>query len=211
MKLEANLLPRITIRTPNVLVVRAILAIAKSPNPTNVLAAAEAIEAIAGIFVHRIELWPLIKRSIAVKRDEELDTTLEAAVIVRDRTRENGRVPQQQTVSRTLLVKGLEYDHAIVLNADLLNNAQDFLRRCDSGPAYPEGSLEEACSAVPATRSVTGWRRKVRYISLTSVMNQARPGTPMDVQGAGFLRPTYNWRRGLFALRIRGVRGILHL
>ena len=126
MKLEANLLPRITIRTPNVSVVRAFLAIAKSPNPTNVLAAAEAIEAIAGVFVHRIELWRLIKRSIAVKCDEELDTTLEAAVIVRDRTRENGRVPQQRTVSRTLLVKGLEYDHAIILNAGLLNNAQDF-------------------------------------------------------------------------------------
>ena len=78
------------------------------------------------VFVHRSELWGTIKRSIAVQRDEGLDTTLAAAVIVRDRTRENGRAAQQRTVSRTLLVKGLEYDHAMILNAGSLGDAQDF-------------------------------------------------------------------------------------
>ena len=125
-KLEAERLPRVTARTPNVPLVRTVLEIAESPTPANVLAAAETIEAICGVFVHRSELWRAIKRSIAVQRDEGLDTTLEAAVIVRDRTRENGRAAQQRTVSRTLLVKGLEYDHAMILNAGLLNNAQDF-------------------------------------------------------------------------------------
>ena len=125
-KLEADRLPRITARTPNAPVVRAVLAIVKASTPTNVLAAAQALEAIPGVFVHRNELWRLIKRSIAVQQDEGLDTTLVAAVIVRDRTREDGRMPQQRTVSRTLLVKGLEYDHSIILDANLLENAQDF-------------------------------------------------------------------------------------
>ena len=125
-KLEAERLPRVTARTPNVPLVRTVLEIAESPTPANVLAAAETIEAMPDIFVHRSELWRAIKRSIAVQRDEGLGTTLEAAVIVRDRARENGRAAQQRTVSRTLLVKGLEYDHAIILNAGLLNNAQDF-------------------------------------------------------------------------------------
>ena len=124
--LEADRLPRVTASTTNVPVVRAFLEIAESPTPANLLVAAETIEAIPGVFVHRSELWRAIKRSIAVQRDEKLDTTLEAAVIVRDRTRENGRAAQQRTVSRTLLVKGLEYDHAMILNAGLLDNAQDF-------------------------------------------------------------------------------------
>ena len=124
--LEADRLPRVTASTTNVPVVRAFLEIAESPTPANLFVAAETIEAIPGVFVHRSELWRAIKRSIAVQRDEKLDTTLEAAVIVRDRTRENGRAAQQRTVSRTLLVKGLEYDHAMILNAGLLDNAQDF-------------------------------------------------------------------------------------
>ena len=124
--LEADRLPRVTASTSNVQVVRAVLEIAESPTPTNVLTAAETIEAIPSVFVHRSELWRAIKRSIAVQRDEELGTTQAAAVIVRDRTRENGRAAQQRTVSRTLLVKGLEYDHAMILNAGLLDNAQDF-------------------------------------------------------------------------------------
>ena len=123
--LEADRLPRVTASTPNVPVVQAVLAIAESPTPANVLAAAETIEAIPGVFVHRIEFWQAIKRSIAVQRDEELDSTQAAAVIVRDRMRENGRAAQQRTVSRTLLVKGLEYDHAVVLNAGVLD-AQEF-------------------------------------------------------------------------------------
>ena len=125
-RLETDQLPRVTASTPNVQVVRAVVEIAESPTPANVLAAAETIEAIPGVFVHRSELWRAINRSIAVQRDEELDTTRAAAVIVRDRTRENGRAAQQRTVSRTLLVKGLEYDHALILNAHSLDNAQDF-------------------------------------------------------------------------------------
>ena len=124
--LEADRLPRVTASTANVMVVRSVLEIVESATPANVLAAAETIEAIHGVFVHRSELWRAIKRSVAVQRDEELDTTQAAAVTVRDRTRENGRAAQQRTVSRTLLVKGLEYDHAIILNASLLGNAQDF-------------------------------------------------------------------------------------
>ena len=123
--LEKAKLPRITARTRNVEVVRAILAVAESPTPANMLIAAELIETLPGAFVHRMELWRGFNRSITVQRDEKLATVREAAVIVRDRTRENGRAAQPRTISRTVLVKGLEYDHALVLNATSLD-AQDF-------------------------------------------------------------------------------------
>ncbi len=123
--LEEERLPRITASTPNVPLVRAVLAVAESPAPANILTAAKLIETIPGAFVHRVELWRGFKRSFAVQRDEKLATVREAAVIVRDRTRENGRAGEPRTVSRTVLVKGLEYDHALILNATSLD-AQDF-------------------------------------------------------------------------------------
>ena len=123
--LEKRRLPRITARTRNVPLVEAIRAVAESPTPANILTAADLIETISDAFVHRVELWRGFKRSIAVQRDENLATAREAAVIVRERTRENGRAAQQRTVSRTVLVKGLEYDHSLILNATSLD-AQDF-------------------------------------------------------------------------------------
>jgi DNA helicase IV len=45
----------------------------------------------------------------------------EAAWQVRYRTSITGRTPYARVVSRTLLVKGLEYDHAIVLDAGALS------------------------------------------------------------------------------------------
>ena len=46
---------------------------------------------------------------------------LAAALVTRDRTRESGRAVAPRTVSRTMLVKGLEYDHAVVLDAAQLD------------------------------------------------------------------------------------------
>ncbi len=40
---------------------------------------------------------------------------------VRDSARREGRTLERRLVSRTLLIKGLEFDHAIVLNADELD------------------------------------------------------------------------------------------
>lgn len=45
----------------------------------------------------------------------------EAAVQTRDRTRRSGRSPGRYVISRTLLVKGLEFDHVLILNVDDLD------------------------------------------------------------------------------------------
>jgi DNA helicase-2/ATP-dependent DNA helicase PcrA len=48
-------------------------------------------------------------------------TLSEAAWTLRNNTKELGRRIDQRVISRTLLVKGLEFDHSIVLNADELD------------------------------------------------------------------------------------------
>jgi DNA helicase-2/ATP-dependent DNA helicase PcrA len=60
-------------------------------------------------------------RSLRSHARRSQPTLRDAAWHVRDVTRRIGRREDRRTVSRTLLVKGLEYDHAIVLKADELN------------------------------------------------------------------------------------------
>jgi DNA helicase-2/ATP-dependent DNA helicase PcrA len=48
-------------------------------------------------------------------------TVEEAAIAVRERLRYLGRRPSRFTVSRTLLMKGQQFDHVIVLDADALD------------------------------------------------------------------------------------------
>lgn len=70
----------------------------------------------------RFELFAEMQRAL----DEALSiapqgSVEEAAGVVRDRTRRMGRRLPRYVVSRTLLVKGLEFDHALILDASVLD------------------------------------------------------------------------------------------
>ncbi len=64
--------------------------------------------------------WEMLK---ALKEYEtgSYPCLVEAAICTRDRTRRNGRAPGRYAVSRTLLVKGLEFDHVIILDGNALD------------------------------------------------------------------------------------------
>ncbi|MDT5139186.1 MAG: hypothetical protein QOD58_3448, partial [Mycobacterium sp.] len=62
-------------------------------------------------------------RSAAKDSDIDLGTRLAQ---IRDRLRYTGRRRQHRIVSRTVLVKGLEYDHAIVCAADDIGSVRNF-------------------------------------------------------------------------------------
>ena len=82
----------------------------------------DAIErASSGIFF-RTELWTEMKKAITLLHEEpEHDSLAKAAWVVRDRGRHHGRRVSPRVISRTLLVKGLEFDHAAVLDAAQLD------------------------------------------------------------------------------------------
>ncbi len=100
---------------------RSLLAAAENPSPSNLLTAMQAIEQLPGIIVYRQELWRELKRALRIQHDESPSTLRDAVLTARDRTRRYGRDVEHRSVSRTLLVKGLEYAHAIVLDADVLD------------------------------------------------------------------------------------------
>ena len=101
---------------PEVTGVLALVATSTSFAP--VLDALHGIEGIEGTVLYRRELWAEMKRTVRLFEDGGHADLWSAAWACRDQARISGRRVDLRTVSRTLLVKGLEFDHAIVLAAD---------------------------------------------------------------------------------------------
>jgi len=68
----------------------------------------------------RYELYDAMCKSLQAFEMESHPTLWDAAWAVRNRTRQTGRRLPRAALGRTLLVKGLEFDHAIILDAEAL-------------------------------------------------------------------------------------------
>lgn len=91
--------------------------VAESGDLNWVLRAMSAVDQLPG-YLYRRELWREMGRTIRAFATDRHLTLPGAAWHVRDGGRQAGRRVERRTVSRTLLVKGLEFDHAILLDAD---------------------------------------------------------------------------------------------
>lgn len=69
----------------------------------------------------RHELFHEMLRALKEYETGQHDSLEEAATQIRDRTRRSGRSPGRYVISRTLLVKGLEFDHVLILNVNDLD------------------------------------------------------------------------------------------
>jgi DNA helicase-2/ATP-dependent DNA helicase PcrA len=98
-------------------VAQALIDVAQTATPLPVLAALDAIERIPQKILYRRELWREMGRALRMQARTPGTTLPDAAWKVRNRTRQAGRPVEHRTVSRTLLVKGLEFEHVVVLNA----------------------------------------------------------------------------------------------
>lgn len=76
---------------------------------------AGAIRTTPGLILYRQEAWEDTFRAVA-RSVEERTSPKEALAVVRDRLRWGGRGERRRVASRTLLVKGLEFDHVIIAN-----------------------------------------------------------------------------------------------
>lgn len=100
---------------------RALIEVAARADFEPVVRALEAAVRIPRAVIKRRDLYSAMVRAMR-EFDATQDAGLEeAAWNVRHRTSMIGRTPYARIVSRTLLVKGLQYDHAIVLNATSLS------------------------------------------------------------------------------------------
>ena len=98
-----------------------LLAVADVDDIAAVQAVLHEIRRIPSARLYRRELWD---EGLATLRNHATPSCAglsETAWRVRDRARQHGRRVDHRCLTTTLLVKGLEFDHAIVLNADELD------------------------------------------------------------------------------------------
>lgn len=74
-----------------------------------------------GAFRARYELFQEMLNALKEYEAGHHSCLEEAAIRTRDRTRRIGRSPGRYVISRTLLVKGLEFDHALILDGNALD------------------------------------------------------------------------------------------
>ncbi|MGQ0679828.1 MAG: hypothetical protein ACT4OM_09275 [Actinomycetota bacterium] len=115
-KLRANSIP-LSRGNPQVRsAVAALIEVVFTDDMRAVGAAMSAIERIPGRILFRRELWRDMQRTIRTLDPNLYPTLALAAWHVRDRGRHAGRSVERRTVSRTTLIKGLEFDHAVILD-----------------------------------------------------------------------------------------------
>lgn len=79
------------------------------------------IDNMSGCRVYKPEVWREMRRAAKTQAEGQTESYEEAVRQVRNRTRRLGKRPPRALVSRTHLVKGLEFHHAIMLDAESLN------------------------------------------------------------------------------------------
>ena len=94
---------------------------AEDEAPAAVSSALSAIAELPESKTYRSELLREMQNTMRLAASKPEMAWGDVAWEVRDRARRDGRRLERRIVSRTLLIKGLEFDHVIVLNADELD------------------------------------------------------------------------------------------
>jgi hypothetical protein len=94
-------------------VLNALDAIRTSPTYVKLAEAAAIIRHLNGLRVYRWEAWNDTREAISMTA-ENGEPAVDNLGLIRDRLRRSGRANNARIASRTLLVKGLEFDHVII-------------------------------------------------------------------------------------------------
>lgn len=99
-------------------------AILQAPTYESITVAMMKIGATKAIRLFKREAWNDVRKAIDTASNAET-TAVGALGKIRDALRRTGRHASKRVVSRTVLVKGLEYDHVIIANASLFTSSQN--------------------------------------------------------------------------------------
>lgn len=105
-------------------VMAALEALRVNPTYSELVAAAHVIRANATVRVYRWEAWNDTLRAIEMS-DENGELPILNLGRVRERLRRQGRRNGSRIASRTLLVKGLEYDHVVIANLSKMRDPRN--------------------------------------------------------------------------------------
>jgi DNA helicase-2/ATP-dependent DNA helicase PcrA len=119
-------IPRIQKNTKHPETIKALLALASGDGRQGLHVALERINQISSCRIFRTEVWREMRSAAKFFEGGEAESLEDAAWQMRQRTRHRGKKLPRAVVSRTLLIKGMEFDHGIILDADKLSKREDF-------------------------------------------------------------------------------------
>ena len=93
-------------------------------NATDLRLTAMTISRFPEIVIARKELWQDFDRMLGLVARDSSQSFSDAAAAVRGRAKKFGRRPSDRVVGTPLLVKGLEFDHVLVMNAQQLSREE---------------------------------------------------------------------------------------
>ena len=109
-------------RIPNIrkhkVIKELLIAVMNDGTFSSILNALKSIVSIDGVLIYRREVYHEMCSALNECIHGEHDSLVDAAWVVRNRTRHIGRRMSTRTIGRTHLVKGLEFDHCIILDGD---------------------------------------------------------------------------------------------
>lgn len=100
----------------------ALRCVIESDSPVALVKALDCLSQIPGAFVYRKELMSDLRRSMVQATGPEPLSLEEGARQIRARSRRLGRQPYNRSVGTTLLVKGLEFENVVILDAQAVCN-----------------------------------------------------------------------------------------
>ena len=105
-------------RTPATNIEQALCDVATNSSRSNILEALQKLELKSGTRVYRKNAFDALKESVSIAINSPTISVFEAASSVRERLRHQGdkRIPNR-AIGSTLLLKGLEADHCMILDA----------------------------------------------------------------------------------------------
>ena len=109
----------------------------------------EAVGHLPGGRLYRREAWRDMRQALGIVAAGSDLTVVQAITRIRNRTRIIGRVREDRIISRPLLVKGLEYDHAVVLSAERYSATELYVALSRSRKSLTVVSNERYLSTAP--------------------------------------------------------------
>jgi hypothetical protein len=91
------------------------------PTQNAVLTAMRALANLPKFKIYRESAWKEVRMALQVGVSDSSASVRETVLRARREIRHRGRSPEPRIVSRTLLIKGQEYDHAVILDAGVHN------------------------------------------------------------------------------------------
>ena len=121
----------------------ALMAVVEDGSPRSILRALDSMRQIRNARLCRRELYGEMRKALSEHLLGAADSLRTSAWLCRERTRRMGRRSAKYSIGRTLLVKGLEFDHSVLLDATELE-ARDLyvaLTRASSSVAVVTQSM----------------------------------------------------------------------